>query len=72
MIDMKINKEHVRNTFADYTDNYNPADPKIKLKVDHTYRVAEFCYEIAESIGLSNEDKDVAWLSGMLHDLGRF
>ena len=72
MIDMKINKEHVRNTFADYTDNYNPADPKIKLKIDHTYRVAEFCYEIAESIGLSNEDKDVAWLSGMLHDLGRF
>lgn len=69
---MNIDKKHVEETFAEYTSNYNPTDPKIKLKIDHTYRVAGFCYEIAESIGLSEEDRDVAWLTGMLHDLGRF
>ena len=69
---MNINKPHVEQTFAAYTANYNPADPKIKLKIDHTYRVATFCDSIARSLNLSDEDRDIAWLCGMLHDLGRF
>lgn len=69
---MTINKPHIKQTFATYTANYNPADPKIKLKIDHTYRVATFCDSIAKSLNLSDEDRDIAWLCGMLHDLGRF
>lgn len=69
---MNINKPHVEQTFAAYTAKYNPADPKIKLKIDHTYRVATFCDSIARSLNLSDEDRDIAWLCGMLHDLGRF
>ena len=69
---MKINREHIKNTFQEYTDRYDSTDPKIKLKIDHTYRVADLCERIAKSLELSQEDIDLAWLSGMLHDIGRF
>ena len=69
---MKINREHIKNTFQEYTDRYDSTDPKIKLKIDHTYRVADLCERIAKSLKLLQEDIDLAWLSGMLHDIGRF
>lgn len=67
-----INRKNVINTFAEYVRNYDPSDEKIKLKIDHTYRVAGLCQRIAESLGLSEPDVDIAWLLGMLHDIGRF
>lgn len=67
-----INRKNVINTFAEYVRNYDPSDEKIKLKIDHTYRVAGMCQRIAESLGLSEPDVDIAWLLGMLHDIGRF
>ncbi|WP_026653119.1 HD domain-containing protein [Butyrivibrio proteoclasticus] len=69
---MNINRQKVREAFASYTNNYDPADPKIALKIAHTYRVADNCEQIARSLGMSDEDVDFAWLSGMLHDIGRF
>lgn len=67
-----INRKNVINAFAEYVRNYDPSDEKIKLKIDHTYRVAGLCQRIAESLGLSEPDVDIAWLLGMLHDIGRF
>lgn len=67
-----INRENVINAFAEYVRNYDPSDEKIKLKINHTYRVAGLCQRIAESLGLSEPDVDIAWLLGMLHDIGRF
>lgn len=67
-----INRKNVINAFAEYVRNYDPSDEKIKLKIDHTYRVAGLCQRIAESLGLSKPDVDIAWLLGMLHDIGRF
>lgn len=67
-----INRKNVINAFAEYVRNYDPSDEKIKLKIDHTYRVAGLCQTIAESLGLSEPDVDIAWLLGMLHDIGRF
>ncbi len=69
---VEINEQKVRQQFADYTRNYNPNDPKIALKIAHTYRVAELCRQIAESIGLDEKKQQIAWLTGMLHDIGRF
>ncbi len=37
--------------FADYAAHYNAADAKVKLKIDHTYRVA-LCARIAQSLAL--------------------
>ena len=67
-----INRKNVINAFAEYVRNYDPSDEKIKLKIDHTYRVAGLCQSIAKSLNLSEADVDISWLLGMLHDIGRF
>ncbi len=69
---MNIDRQRVKEQFASYTRNYDPEDPKIALKIAHTYRVADNCEKIAKSIGLTSEQVEFAWLSGMLHDIGRF
>ncbi len=120
-----LNRKAVESFFETYTSTYDSSDPKIKLKIDHTYRVAALCEAIAESANAlaaspassssraaknlagspnsdlawaktpslaragskksevkrsrasslqstSPVDRDLAWLSGMLHDIGRF
>jgi len=67
-----IDREKVKNAFAQYAGQYDLSDVKVKLKADHTYRVAAMCDAISDSLGLDQEDRDIAWLCGMLHDIGRF
>ena len=69
---MKMDRQKVREQFAAYTRNYDPTNPKIALKIAHTYRVADNCEQIARSINHTDEEVEFAWLSGMLHDIGRF
>ena len=69
---MTLDRPHARQAFAEYTSHYNAADPKVKLKIDHTYRVAALCERIANSLSLPPQDVDLAWLCGLLHDVGRF
>ena len=69
---MTLDRPHARQAFAAYTSHYNAADPKVKLKIDHTYRVAALCERIANSLALPPQDVDLAWLCGLLHDVGRF
>lgn len=42
------------------------------MKIRHTYRVSTLCEKIARSQKCSDRETDLAWLSGMLHDVGRF
>ena len=67
-----IDRKKIMDEFAGYTKDYDISDEKIKLKVEHTYRVAGLCDRIARSLGLAEEDIDLAWAIGMLHDIGRF
>lgn len=68
-----MNKQTVLDSFNEYTSAYDLQNPKIRLKYEHTFRVATLSEEIASSIpGLSDEDIYLAWLIGMLHDIGRF
>lgn len=67
-----LDRQRVKEEFASYTRNYNAEDVKIALKIAHTYRVADHCEQIAKSLDMSDEDVEFAWLSGMLHDIGRF
>ena len=69
---VNIDRMHVKEAFKAYVLDYDLSDVKVKLKVDHTYRVAAMCDAITEDLGLSAADRDLAWLSGMLHDIGRF
>ncbi|MBR1493657.1 MAG: HD domain-containing protein [Acidaminococcaceae bacterium] len=67
-----IQRTKVENSFRNYTAGYDLDDVRVKLKVDHTFRVAALCDIISDSLGLAGYDKDLAWLLGMLHDIGRF
>ena len=67
-----INREVALNAFKEYVTKYNPDDEKIRLKIEHIQRVAEIANNIANDLKLSQEDIDLAWLIGLLHDIGRF
>ena len=67
-----LNRSHTEKAFDAYVAGYDAADEKIRLKAEHTYKVAALCDMIAASLGLPEAERDVAWLAGMLHDIGRF
>ena len=67
-----MNRTRIKQTFADYTNKYNASDPKIRLKIDHTYRVAALAERIARTVTDIPIDRDLAWTMGMFHDIGRF
>lgn len=71
-MELVIDRAQVKQAFAQYVRRYNAEDEKIMLKIKHTYRVAEISEKIAAGLGLSAYDTDLAWLIGMLHDIGRF
>lgn len=68
MIDCDV----ARAAFDAYVARYGSDNPRVVLKVDHTLRVAAACDEVARSLGLAPEEVDLAWLCGLLHDIGRF
>ena len=69
---MKINREKALAAFKEYTDRYDSSRDMIRLKIEHTYRVCGLCQQIARSLELPEEEVDIAWLTGLLHDVGRF
>ena len=69
---MQIDRENVLREFREHTDAYDASDEKTALKIKHTYRVAGLCEQIARSEEMTREEQELAWLLGMLHDIGRF
>ncbi len=69
---MNIDRKKVENEFKNYVKDYDISNPKIELKVIHTTKVAEISEDIAVSLKLEKEECDLAWLIGILHDIGRF
>ena len=65
-------KEKAEEVFIKYASQYDLEDPKIRLKVDHTLRVASLCERIAYSLQIPKEDVRIAFMTGILHDIGRF
>jgi len=65
-------KRKAKERFAEYTSNYDMSQIKIALKAKHTYKVADICQRIAIAEKLSEQDICIAWLCGLLHDIGRF
>lgn len=68
---MQVN-EPARAAFMEYVSNYDMDDIMVSSKVSHTMRVAQFCRQIAESLNLTDSDVELAWMTGLLHDFGRF
>lgn len=69
---MIIDRQKALNAFNAYVGNYDANNEKIKLKIEHTYRVCELCERIARESGFDKDEIEIAWLTGLLHDVGRF
>ena len=67
-----IDLEKAKETFNEYVNNFDIENGMIKLKIEHTKRVAEMAKKIAVSLNLSDEDTKLAELIALLHDIGRF
>ena len=67
-----INIENAYRIFDEYVSHYDPEQPRIKLKTEHIKRVAKNSKKIAEDLGLSKKQIELAELIGIFHDLGRF
>lgn len=64
--------EHAKKAFERYLDQYDREDDKIKLKIVHTYGVVRSMNQITKKMGLSKEERKLAELIALLHDIGRF
>ena len=64
--------EHAKKAFGRYLDQYDREDDKIKLKIVHTYGVVRCMNQITKKMGLSKEERKLAELIALLHDIGRF
>ena len=69
---MMIDRQKALAAFEEYTSNYDISDEKVRLKIEHTYRVCELCEGIAKASGFDDNEIEIAWLTGLLHDVGRF
>lgn len=67
-----IDRRRAQEAFDTYVAAYDAANPRIALKVEHTLHVMELCERIARETGFTPAGVDLAWLCGMLHDIGRF
>ncbi len=67
-----MNKDIILKEFESFLSNYDLKDSKAQLKKEHTFYVANNCEWIARKLNLSEEETFIAWLLGILHDIGRF
>ncbi len=67
-----IDKIKAKQQFKEYVEPYDITNEKIAIKVAHTYRTADVAEQIAKSVTTNEIDIDLAWLIGLLHDIGRF
>ena len=67
-----IDIEKAKEEFLKYTANYDHHSDKIERKEKHSLRVVEKSDMIADYLKLNEEDRQLAELIGLLHDIGRF
>ena len=65
-------KSKLENAFDNYIKNYDMNVKEIRYKYHHSYRVMELMNRIANHLNLSNKEKELAKVIGLLHDIGRF
>lgn len=69
---MKDFVQNINNQFLNFVLKYDTTNDNIIRKIIHTFTVADACFLIACKLKLSENDRDLAYLCGILHDIGRF
>lgn len=67
-----IHYENVLNQFKAYITQFNLKDEMIKMKISHSYHVADLAMKLAKRLEMGEEDIALAKTLGLLHDIGRF
>lgn len=67
-----IDMDAAKKEFYDYIGTFPRNEERIVHKIRHSVRVSERSGELAEAMGLSEEDISLAELIGLIHDIGRF
>ena len=57
---VSIDRERARTAFEAYLAPYDRENPRIALKAEHTYRVADLCDRIARASGFTQAGADLA------------
>ena len=58
--------------FDEFAMSYDMNKEMIAYKYNHSYRVVHQAEEIARSLDLSDEDKELASFIALVHDIARF
>lgn len=59
--------------FNDYvSSNFYIYEPKIRYKIDHTFRVVEIMERLAKKEDFSKDEIELAKICALFHDIGRF
>ncbi len=72
----KIELKNIRNWFSDYVLSFKGSGTdlleNVNLKELHTQKVCEAIIEIGKSLGLNEEELQLAEIIALFHDVGRF
>ena len=69
---MKDFVQNINHQFYDLVTKYDLKEDNIIRKIFHTSTVADTCFSIACRLNLNEKDRNLAYLCGILHDIGRF
>ena len=67
-----IDLQKARLAFKNYVSHYDTNIPSIRLKIIHTYEVMKCSDYLCKQLKWNQEDKELAALIALLHDVGRF
>lgn len=67
-----IDLQKARVAFQKYISRYDVTVPSVRLKVIHTYEVMKCSQYLCDKLSLTQDEKDLASLIALLHDIGRF
>lgn len=69
---VNISKKFFENYINSFEGLSDEQRKNFEIKKDHSYRVAENCKWLAEKLKRDAEGENIAWVAGLLHDIGRF
>ena len=64
--------QNINHQFYNFVLKYDTTNDNIIRKIIHINTVADACFTIACKLGLNKNDRELAYLTGILHDIGRF
>lgn len=65
--------DYAKKAFLQFVnENFDMKDKKVEHKLKHTFNVVDNAIYICDKMNLSTEDKFVAMIIALLHDIGRF